>query len=204
MKVKVFVAFLICVSVLAISVNASCSNKNESDNNIESTIGLFRTSVKNDDLTGFKRLVGRDGLIIIRNFISGGAGVRGKNVRNHYDYTSIPKSLTFQIKGETPVSLKELFHETLNDKDIPRYQLENVKIINVRELEPSTGTIVDYCIELLGNLALKDDDSPQVIVLEDGLIIKEASLVNGQPIGVWAFFEKDEAKYFLKGIFDFR
>jgi len=49
-----------------------------------------------------------------------------------------------------------------------------------------------------------DDDSPQVIVLEDGLIIKEASLVNGQPIGVWAFFEKDEAKYFLKGIFDFR
>jgi hypothetical protein len=193
-----FIVLLLCIFL--ISINASC-NKNDY---IESTTSLFQISIKNDDISSFNKLVDQNGFIIIRNFVSGGSGVRGRNIRNHYDYKSIPRSLNFQINGEIPVSLKELFYETINTKNIPKCSIKKVKLIKVRKLEPSTAEIINYCNNLLRSLDRKNDYSPEIIVLEDGLIIKEASLINEQPIGVWAIFEKSENKYFIRGIFDFR
>ena len=199
MKMRI-VALTLWVCVFLVSGVASGNN----DDSIDRAIKLFQTAIKNDDATGFGRLADKGGFIVIRNFVSGGGGVRGKNIRNYYDHTSIPKGLDLQVQGETLVSLKALFSETVNTQDIPKYSIKNVKVIKVGKLQPPTAEIIDYCSDLLRVLDKKDDDSPQIIVLEDGLIGKEASLINGLPIGGWAVFEKVKNQYFIRGIFDFR
>lgn len=163
-------------------------------------------SIKNSDAAALKEIISPAGLIVIRNF-SSGLGARGKDVRNLYSIDEIQDNLQFEVSGESPIDLKELFVESQEASilELPVSQLdsEGFNFIHDAEnniYEPSSGDIIDLCEELSG-----DEYGSYIAKLGDNeMVLGESQTVSYNVIGNWAVFEKIQGEFFLRAIIDLR
>ena len=152
-----------------------------------------------------KEIVSPSGLVIIRNFPSGGFGVRGKNVRNYYSLGLLPVDFIFPVKGEIAIDPAELFRGTRkrNLTNLPLTVIEGVMFEFKNLGEPPTSEVIELCAQI-GIEGLLDE-SPRVIQLNDKeVVLTESVVINGIPLGVWAVFERIDNKYLLRAIIDLR
>ncbi|NLW08533.1 MAG: hypothetical protein GX036_01570 [Firmicutes bacterium] len=152
-----------------------------------------------------KEILSPSGLVIIRNFPSGGFGVRGKNVRNYYSLGLLPVDFIFPVKGEIAIDPAELFMGTRkrNLANLPLTTVEGVLFEFKNEGEPPTSEVIELCAQI----GIEDllDESPRVIQLNDKeVVLTESVVTNGIPLGAWAVFERIDNKYLLRAIIDLR
>lgn len=152
-----------------------------------------------------KEIVSPSGLVVIRDFPSGGFGVRGKNVRDHYSLELLPANFIFPVKGEIAIDPAELFRGTRkrNLTNLPLTVIEGVMFEFKNLGEPPTSEVIELCAQI-GIEGLLDE-SPRVIQLNDKeVVLTESVVINGIPLGVWAVFERIDNKYLLRAIIDLR
>src|SRR5947207_10146813 len=80
------------------------------DDTIQHAAKEFVSAIQNPK--ELQDLIGDDGLIVIRNFVTGGWGKRGKDIRYSLRKRDVPLDGSFPVKGETPVLLSSLFAES--------------------------------------------------------------------------------------------
>ncbi|MDQ0285168.1 hypothetical protein J2Z49_000258 [Desulfofundulus luciae] len=170
----------------------------------------FIKSIKNNDAEALKRITSPSGLIIIRNF-SSGSGARGKDIRNLYLPDEIPSNLQFEVSGEVPIILHDLFKkEQIGIKDMPVERLNDLNF-NFKDdsksniLGPPTDEVRDICGKITSTKDTNNQYSSKIFRLGDKeIVLTESALVADSPIGVWAVFEKLNGKYFLRAVIDLR
>ncbi len=213
--------FLILMSIAAIgllitgSSHIASKKGNVNETNIQAaqirdTVERFVTSLKNNDLQAFKQQISPSGLVIIRNFLTGGYGVRGKDIRYNYSLEQIPVNLKFLVKGEAPVDPYNLFKGSIkiDSKGIPLKVVEGYqfKFQNSGKPypEPSTLKVAKICLKIRST-DKNDDSVPRGFILgENEFVLTESMVIDGLPLGSWAIFEKSDDKYLLRAIIDFR
>lgn len=224
-----FIIALVFVSGCSSANNTSneISNSTKKITNIESTaitkpvdseeedstktIDDFIKSIKSNDAEALKRIISPSGLIIIRNFSSGN-GARGKDIRNLYLADKIPTNLQFEISGEAPVILSELFKRS-QEIEIKNITVESINGNNFNFKDdsknnmfaPPTEEVIDICGEITSTKDTNNQYNPKIFNLEDKeIVLTESALVADSPVGVWAIFEKANNKYFIKSVIDLR
>lgn len=163
-------------------------------------------AIKNYDAAALKEIISPAGLIVMRNFNSG-LGARGKDVRNLYSIDEIQDNLQFEVSGESPIDLKELFIESQEASilELPISQLDSEGFNFIHDVEndiyePSSSDIVDLCEELSGN-----EYSSYIVKLGDNeMVLGESQIAAYSVIGNWAVFEKTEGEFYLRAIIDLR
>jgi hypothetical protein len=187
--------------------NSTSSLSNVEENSLTRDIEDFILSIKNNDAESLKHIISPSGLLIIRNFSSGN-NARGKDIRNLYSIDKIPANLQFEISGEVPITLHELFNKSQQGKvnNIPVIKINNSSFsfkddIETNNYGPSTAEVRDLCSELISN----KDYSPKIFELGDKeVVLTESSLIAETPVGLWAIFEKLNNKYLLRAIIELR
>ncbi|AZR74091.1 hypothetical protein BBF96_12200 [Anoxybacter fermentans] len=196
---------LIIVSIVFVLILSSCIVIGNVTDEISNIIYLFSESLKNSDSKTFKQLVSTSGIDIIRNFVSGGFGTRGRNIWRYYSIDSIPSNLKFPIEGEVPVDLSKLFQGTIENKNnkIPIITLKNIQF-NFQNDDLTTSQIIDICRKIRSG-ENENDSSPRIYLLGDKeLVLTESEIISGLPIGSWAVFERTGKSYSLRAIIDLR
>ena len=189
-----FVFLIVSLLVFGISCMA--------DAGIGNTVDYFINAIEKTDSAQFSNLIDDDGFIIIRNFVSGGFGIRGQNIRDIYMKKTLPSKLEFSIDEETPFILKDLFIDTISTKKLTECQT-SIDMIKIRRNGPPTDEIIEFCGNLL--LALSNNDaSPSTIVAKGGFVICEAQIICDLPIGSFAIFERLEDKYYIRALIDLK
>lgn len=194
------------------------NNKISLANDVKTTIENFNNAIYKENIDQFKQLISPSGLVIIRNFVSGGYGQRGKNIRNCYLISEIPDNLKFEVDGEVPIDLSELFPgkllnegietdyiklngNTFGFKDSIKKENKSVSVPN-----PPTNEIIENCSEIM-EYANDNNEERKLMVFILGnneIALTEAQYYNGFSYGNWAIFEKINEKYYLSAIMDFR
>lgn len=182
--------------------------KAEKDNEIREIVKPFIESINKHDVIAFRNMVHPLGLIVIRNFVTGGFGARGKNIRDHYKPTEVSE-FEFKVKGESSVSLDWLFGKSLKTKfeQIPVKRIKNNGFgfkDNGQNISPSTSMVIETCskIQIFNK---KTNMEPRIFVLNDKEIaLTESEEVIDLSIGGWSIFELYNGKYYLRAIMDFR
>ncbi|MEW6573238.1 MAG: hypothetical protein AB1374_06355 [Bacillota bacterium] len=169
----------------------------------------FIKSIKTNDAEALKRIISPSGLIVIRNSSSGN-GARGKDVRNLYLPDKIPSNLQFEVSGELPIVLHDLFKTEVEIKDIPVERLNNINF-NFKDdsksniFGPPTDEVRDICGEMTSTRDKNNQYSSKIFRLGDKeIVLTESALVADLPTGVWAVFEKLNEKYFLRAVINLR
>lgn len=218
------IIWLITISLLislSACVNKSSNTNGEVNNNVTSVkndeeepenktaiqdaVSKFVESIKNNDENTFRNLIDTDGILVIRNFISGGNGERGKDIKDIYIKENVPDNLEFPVKDEIPVNPADLFTETI----IAKLDTVEVKIIEDDELlliTQTTDTLstINMIAEILKR-SNNHDFVPSIVRLGDkGFVLTEAQLVDDLPIGAFAVFVERDDKYYLKALIDLR
>ena len=80
------------------------------DDTIQHAAKEFASAIQNPK--ELQDLIGDDGLIVIRNFVTGGFGTRGRDIRYSLQKRDVPLDGSFPVKGEIPVLLSLLFAES--------------------------------------------------------------------------------------------
>lgn len=163
-------------------------------------------AIKNSDAAALKEIISPAGLIVMRNF-SSGLGARGKDVRNLYAIDEIQDNLQFEVSGETPIDLKDLFKESqkVSIIELPVSQLDSDGFNFIHDVEndiyePSSDDIIDLCEELSSY-----EYSSYIVKLGDNeMVLGESQIVNYSIIGNWAVFEKTDGEFYLRAIIDLR
>jgi Deoxyribonuclease II. len=174
-------------------------------------IEKFIESIHNKDTDTIKQITSSNGLIVIRNFSSGN-GTRGKDIRNIYAAETIPSDLQFEVNGETPIALQELFKNSqqIMVNEIPIVKLDDINFsfeddISRYAIGPSTDDVRDICYELLSP---EDTDNPSTPIIYDlgnqELVLTESESAADLPVGNWAVFEKVNGQFLLKAVIDLR
>lgn len=187
--------------------NPEISNTKDSDQIIED----FIKSIKNNDAETLKSIISPSGLIIIRSF-SFGNGARGKDIRDVYSADKIPANLSFEVSGEDPIVLNELFVKSQQTeiKDIPRSDVTDNNFnfqdsIKNDTYGPPTDEIIDICGGIPSDTTENSQYAPKVYILGDKeMAITESALVAYTPVGTWAVFEMIDSKLYLRVIIDLR
>jgi len=181
---------------------------NDTDNNkklIVETVNKFIKSIANKNQNDFIDLMNADGIFVIRNFVSGGYGDRGKDIKNTYTSDNIPVDLQFTVSDELPIIPADLFAESL-EKD---FTIEDIQAVDDTQLttatnETATSDILNMISDTLKN-SNNQEYSVSIIQLgEYGFMLSEAQLIDGTPVGTFAIFEKTNNKFYLKAIIDLR
>lgn len=175
------------------------------------TIEEFIEAIKNNDANILKRNLSPSGLVVIRNFSSGN-GTRGKNIRNLFLRAEIPTNLSFEVKGELPIVLHELFKKS-QQTDFNYFLIEKISDCNfIFEdgngkdiIGPATDEIRDICGELVGSIDSDNQYIPKIYILgEKEIVLTESMLIADTPVGEWAVFENIDSNFYLRAIIDLR
>lgn len=193
------------------SISSQESNQAKSSNDEKmQIIESFKNSINNKDTEAFKKIVSPAGLIIIRNFVSGEAGIRGKDIRFYYTVNKIPNDLAFPVIDEIPVKLNELFSKTLqNKRKLTVTEVKKVKYDfkdngEISSRNPPTDTVISNSRDII-KISENPSDIYELFTLDDSeIVLAEAQLITGILTGNFAVFEKKNGKYFLRAIMDFR
>jgi hypothetical protein len=177
---------------------------------IESALSLFIHSLKTKDASEFKQLMSERGLVVIRNFVSGGYGVRGKDVRGCYAKKEIKTCLSFSVPKEIPIVPAELFQGTI-DSGISKIAFQELHDICFKltddctgaDYQPSTMQIIDTIGLILRKTGISSD-IPSVVILDSGkALLLEAQYITNLPIDAFALFEYANGSYRLRAIINF-
>ena len=196
---KYYLILLLMISVPVMSFSYMAINGTEE---IYDAIQCFTMVLKGQK--NAKEIVSPSGLVVIRNFPSGGFGVRGKDVRYHYSLESIPVNFKFPVKGEIDIDPGELFMGTVksNIKSLPLITVEGLEFGFKNKDEPATSKVIELC----GRIGIEDfDGSPRIIRLNDKeIVLTESVVIDDLALGAWAVFERIDNKYLLRAVIDLR
>lgn len=195
----------------AYSAKAQHSLTKNADVEMKKTLDSFTSSLKNKDTAEFKRLIADSGLIIIRNFVSGGNGTRGKDVRKCYCRDAIPAGLSFVVYKELPIDLSALFQITLNS-GVTKNSIRHISGIsfnltdNCREKEysPDISDVLPFVDTILIKTKASSEKSTLVFLNSKEALLFEADYIAGFSTGSFALFEHTLDSYRLRAIMDFR
>ena len=228
--IMLFISFILILYILYGCTHERRNTQQTTDNNIskitddqkirnadqkvknaeDSSIILILQSInfiKNKDVEGLKKITSPLGLVLIRNFSSGG-GSRGKDIRCLYLSSEFTEDLEFIVEGEEPIALHKLFIQS------QKYEADKINIFekkgivfnfkdskNNNIIEPTTEEIRDLCSELTS----KEEFYPTIFKLETNeLVFTESSMVSDLPVGIWAIFNKNDDKVSLRAVIDLR
>jgi len=176
---------------------------------IKSVLKEYQQAINNQDMNGFKGLMSSSGVLVIRNFVSGN-GSRGKNVSNVYTKDNIPEGFQFPVEDETSIELKSMFPEFLeSDTGELAITKGNHLIFGQDSKDKDTNEpTASHIWEQTGNIlsSVKENELKNMMIFSLG----EKELVIGEAIeiefntGSWTIFEKEQDKYYLRVIIDFR
>lgn len=185
------------------------------DYEVRKAVMEFTVALKNSNAEKLRGIISPKGLIIIRNFVTGGFGVRGKDIRDNYLLYQIPNDLKFPVEGEIPVEPIVLFKRSIS-ADVSMFSIEKINDLRINfrdgiesgKHDPSTSDVRNLIsIVLIKHESndIKSNPDPKISILGDKeFVLSEAILINELPIGVFAIFEKYNNKYVLRAIIDFR
>mgnify|MGYP001627179743 CR=1 FL=1 len=203
---RIIVLILMCITLI------SCSfTKGNTTSEIKQTVNKFVHAIKTGNIEEFVNIANPYGILVIRNYITGGYGLRGKNIRNFYKPNEISSGLIFPVDGELPVKLSELFHSTvqLGGKINNIKKLKGIYFTNKREYIqynniPSTKEIVNRIYKIL-NKAGKNYETPAIYVLDnDEFLLCEAKIINSLPVGSFVLFKKLKGDYKVIAVIDLK
>jgi hypothetical protein len=179
--------------------------------NARNALTHFINSLKSRDTDSFRKLVSNKGLVVIRNFVSGGFGARGKDIRSCYLPNQIPSNISFDVYGETPIDPAVLF-KTVIEGNVDKIQIRTLQGLQFNLLDdcrkgqyaPATNIIYSDADSIIKSISIKDN-SPTVVMLNSReMLLCIAQDINGLPIGCFALFECDAGACMLRGLMDFR
>jgi len=169
----------------------------------------FINSIKNNG-KDFEKIISPQGLIVIRNFVTGGSGTRGKDVRYFYTANKIPANLSFSVKDESPIVFSQLFEKVIK-KDV-----KTIKTINVKDIcflfkddgeiiYPPTSEVIQICTEIQ-KIEKETNMGPRIFILgEKEFALTEAEMfLDDLSVGSWAVFNRVDSRYYLRAVMDFR
>lgn len=165
----------------------------------------FINSVKTSNVLAFKSLIAPNGILVVRNFVSGGYGVRGKNVRDLYNKNNIPKDLRFAVRKEVPINISDMFAETLKGDS---HMIRLIELNSTRYSTFETKMATAAMVRMLANILREskaNDSEPVLIGLEgNGFVLAEAQLIDNNPNGTFAIFTRKQERYYLEALVDLR
>jgi len=178
------------------------TSADQGENKYNNAVDCFINAIQKTDSVQFKDLVDDNGFIIIRNFVSGGFGIRGQNIRDNFTRVTLPLELEFTINGEPPFILNDLFAGTISSKRLTERRID-IKMIGIQRNSPSTDEIIEFCKTLILTLS-NNDASPSVISVNGGFVICEAQIIMDLPIGSFALFDKVGERYYIRALIDLK
>jgi hypothetical protein len=156
-------------------------------------------------------LIGDDGLIVIRNFVTGGWGKRGKDIRYSLQKRDVPLDGSFPVKGETPVLLSFLFSESakkgLDAEFLTVEAKSNLCFFSKRSKNCSQVPTTNDAINLIAE-AISDRKLGTVSIVklssDEFLYTEAADVIGGLPVGNFAVFSMRQGRYRLVALLDLR
>jgi hypothetical protein len=156
-------------------------------------------------------LIGDDGLIVIRNFVTGGWGTRGKDIRYSLQKRDVPLDGSFPVKGETPVRLSFLFAESakkgLDAEFLTVEAKSNLCFFSKRSKNcsqvPTTNDAISSIAEAISDRKL---GTVSIVKLssDEFLYTEAADVIGGLPVGGFAVFSMRQGRYRLVALLDLR
>jgi len=158
-----------------------------------------------------QNLIGDDGLIVIRNFVTGGWGKRGKDIRYSLRKRDVPLDGSFPVKGETPVVLSLLFAESRKkglDAEFSTVQAKsNLCFFSKRSKKcsqfPTTNDAINSIAEAISDIKLGTISIVQ-LSSDEFLYTEAADVIGGLPVGNFAVFSMRQGRYRLVALLDLR
>ena len=207
MKMKKVCLCLATVILLVICQLSGISALEDNESKVKETVANFVQYIKTRDLVGFRKSINPSGLLVIRNFVTGGFGTRGKDIRNHYQPSQA--DFEFKVPEEVPVSIEWLFAESIKSKisDIPIKRVNGLSFgfdKTGQAVSPSTMELITICSKI--QEYNKDAEmQPAIFILNDReFALTESDYIMGLSIGGWAVFKRVDERYYLRAIMDFR
>ena len=190
---------------LSISNAFTSSEINQNSTAIDKTISQFKKCLEEKDISTFKRLIDKQGLIVIRNFNSG-FGARGRDLRQLYTENSFPQNFVISVSNETPINILELGKEIVDTQDLPVIKLpEQQQFSFIDVYNPPTSQAIGTCYRILNQVKSNYNDKPVAISInsKEFVLIKSA-IITDLVVGEWILFEKTGENYYIRTIFDIR
>jgi hypothetical protein len=155
-------------------------------------------------------LIGDDGLIVIRNFVTGGFGTRGKDIRYSFQKKDVPLDGAFPVKGEFPVSLSFLFPASVKkglDVEFSTVQAKaNLCFFSKRSKNcnqfPTSNEAIDSIESAISGIKLGMVSIVQLS--SDEFLYTEGEAIDGLPLGGFAVFSMRQGRYRLVALLDLR
>ena len=178
------------------------------DDTMQHAAKEFASAVQNPKK--LQDLIGDDGLIVIRNFVTGGWGTRGNDIRYSLQKRDVPLDGSFPVKGETPVLLSSLFAESAKkglDAEFLTVQAKsNLCFFSKRAKNcsqfPTTNDAINFIAEAIGDIKL---GTVSIVKLSsDEFLYTEAETIGGWPLGGSAVFSMRQGRYRLVALLDLR
>jgi hypothetical protein len=168
--------------------------------------GQFVEAVKNSDTGEFKGLVSEKGLVFIRSFLSGN-GTKGLDTRDFYNAGGIPDNLSFPMVSGGSIQLKNCFKGSIAGG------VDGDSILSVSDpllgftddggsgaYVPSTESVIAE----LADIIINSNGASTIYDLSgQELILAEAQLQSGLPIGNFAVFVSENGGFKLRAVIDF-
>jgi hypothetical protein len=178
------------------------------DDTMQHAAKEFASAVQNPKK--LQDLIGDDGLIVIRNFVTGGWGRRGKDIRYSLQKRDVPLDGSFPVKGETPVVLSFLFPESakkgLDTEFLTVQAKSNLCFFSKRSKNCSKFPTTNYAINSIAE-AISDIKLGTVSIVQlsfDEFLYTEAETIDGLPVGGFAVFSMRQGRYRLVALLDLR
>ena len=218
-KLKLSMILILCLLVIVACSNQQPTEKllgaeqaiptlspmeNNNINEVYGTVEVFLNSIKDNDVKSLKGIMSEDKPYKVVRSFSSGNGTRGKEIRMDASQSHVTNQLSFLVKDETPIELGFLFQESVKNGitglTIERLEGETIEVDSIS----SNQQVWNMCSGIM--LKMKDQDwKAHLTVLSDTeFVLFEGGNVDDFPIGGWAVFEKNNGKYYIKGIFDLR
>jgi hypothetical protein len=190
------------------------------DDTMQHAAKEFASAVQNPKK--LQDLIGDDGLIVIRNFVTGGWGRRGKDIRYSLQKRDVPLDGSFPVKGETPVVLSFLFPESAKkglDTEFLTVQAKSnlcffskrskncsqfptIRPIPADLLDAETNDAINSIAEAISDIKLGTVSIVQLS--SDEFLYTEGEAIDGLPVGGFAVFSMRQGRYRLVALLDLR
>jgi hypothetical protein len=179
------------------------------DDTIQHAVKEFASAIQNPK--ELHDLIGDDGLIVIRNFVTGGWGTRGRDIRYSLQKRDVPLDGSFPVKGETPVVLSLLFAESRKkglDSEFSTVQAKsNLCFFSKRSKKcsqfPTTNDAINSIAEAISDIKLGTISIVQ-LSSDEFLYTEAADVIGGLPVGNFAVFSMRQGRYRLVALLDLR
>ena len=196
-------------SIPLIMIMIGCWSFNAyADDTIQHAAKEFASAIQNPK--ELQDLIGDDGLIVIRNFVTGGFGTRGRDIRYSFQKRDVPLDGSFPVKGEIPVLLSSLFAESAKkgpDAEFLTVQAKsNLCFFSKRSKKcsqfPTTNDAIDSIAEAISDIKL---GTVSIVHLSsDEFLYTEGEAIDGLPVGGFAVFSMRQGRYRLVALLDLR